>query len=279
MGSIIRTGVIKKFFKACLLGVFCFICLPVIVFADDATEPIPQDNITVGPILSYFSYSEFDQSGFLLMEETGVLYGAFLDYTSSSNKTGVMLNVRIEYAQGGLNYDGQLQDGTPLSASTEDKLIKLRGLLLSEMKEGVHLYTGAGYHYWNNIIKSSAGYERERNWLYIPIGLRWVNIKKTIQAHIEYDYFLTGSAISHLSDVDPGFNDPVNNQRKGVGLQFNIETIKGFNEKSLMGGGIYLELWSINESDISSVTYNGTLIAYGVEPKNTIVTLGLYVKF
>lgn len=101
---------------------------------------IPQDNIAVGPILSYFSYSEFDQAGFLLMEETGVLYGAFLDYTSSNNKTGVMLNGRIEYTQGGLQYDGQLQDGTPLSASTKDTLIKLRGLLLSEMKEGVHLY-------------------------------------------------------------------------------------------------------------------------------------------
>jgi hypothetical protein len=137
---------------------------------------------------------------------------------------------------------------------------------------------GMGYRYLqdNSQDKSAAGYQRESNYIYVPIGVETVaNLGNgwSLGANIEYDLFLWGRQISYFNDVDPSYNAVENEQMKGYGVRGSISIAK----KGRKAGFIiepYIRYWNIKESREGYITYGGTPVGYGIEPDNDSTEIG-----
>lgn len=223
-----------------------------------------------------------------VMREKGMMYGVTGSYTYNGNlpftlksEDNYSLKFEGRAAWGRVDYrnSGAIDD-------IKDYLLELRllggysYLLFNKIK--FTPFAGLGYRYLNDDMSgrvsstNAYGYERESNYVYTPLGAEAsVNLKNNWVLGLsgEYDIFWYGRQISRLSDVDPGYNDIRNQQRKGKGIRGSLKL-----QKRLPGYDVSLEpfvrYWSIKRSNDGDWTYYGTLIGYGVEPKNNSTEVG-----
>lgn len=243
-------------------------------------------NFQIGPDVRYLSYDEPDYD----VSIDGPMYGISGEFTYhgiGNMQNYLMAGFEFEALAGGLDYDGQTQDGTPVKENTDDWLIESRGLVGYEYtfdEKIVTPFIGIGYRYWNNDIHGPGGYEREVQYAYLPIGLRtWASIAKnwTGGMSAEYDIFLGGEVKSHLSDVNPQYNDPEVNQDlgQGSGIRFSLHFTREFPTR---GHSVtfepYIRYWDIDKSDTATLTENGTPVGTVVEPGNESTSGGLRVS-
>lgn len=181
----------------------------------------------------------------------------------------------LRYAIGTVDYNGSG------SASGEpDWYIEARGLVGKDwvINEAVlAAYTGVGYRYLFNDARGitstgAAGYRRESNYFYLPIGIiHRMNIKDQAKlvSTMEYDHLLSGTQNSRLSDTGLGYSDVTNNQSGGYGLKLSI-----MYEKSKWAIGPYAYYWNIGQSNTAILYQYGTPVGTGWEPKNNTVEFG-----
>lgn len=230
-----------------------------------------------GPELSYIKYKEPD-----LMEEKGMMYGIAGSYTYHNK---LMLKGEGRFSYGLLDYDGSTQNGTPITINNiPNYMLEFRGLIGYDFTvfkaTTITPYIGLGYRYLddNSQKKSSAGYERESNYIYSPIGVEAVNNLDngwSWGAAVEYDLFWKGRQKSYLGNSVAGVNNPENDQNSGYGLRGSIliKKIVGRMSYSLEP---FIRYWNVDESDKQHMTFNGMdtgLVLY--EPKNNSTEVGL----
>ncbi|MBI4712142.1 MAG: hypothetical protein HY762_02370 [Planctomycetes bacterium] len=255
-----------------LYGTTIILLSSLIAQADEPTS-IKTKHWELGIEISQFGYKEPG-----LMEETGLLAGLAGSYIFTEPS---YIKIDGRYSVGKVNYDGALQDGTPLTISgIPDYIYELRILAVPDVKilENSMLYFGFGYRRLNDnaSVKTIYGYERESTYIYFPVRMEieeeisTFGPKIPLRGGLEFDIFLNGTQISHLSDVDAGFNDIINDQQRGVGwrasLGFEIEKIS----VELFG-----RFWNIRNSDKATLTYYGFPIGEGLEPFNHSNEIGL----
>ena len=247
------------------------------------TKPIvPKHSFGIGLETSYFDYEEDG-----LMEEDGFMYGVVGSYIYHSDNK-LMINTSLKYSFGELDYDGQTWDGTPITEDTDDWIVECRGLVgYDYVLNGKHLITpfiGIAYRYWNDDIDGIGGYEREIEYLYSPIGFKTVSPlsdKWTWGLSAEYDLFWGGKVKSHLSDVDPGFNDPEVDQDfwDGYGLRFSVQFKRELTKNYALSIEPYIRYWDIDKSDTETLSSYGTPLGYVYEPENETMSYGLRLNF
>ena len=138
-------------------------------------------------------------------------------------------------------------------------------------------YTGLGYRYLFNDgrgITSTgyAGYRRESNYIYLPVGIiHRIALKDEarLESTLEYDQLLAGKQVTSLSDLGAGYSDVTNNQSSGYGLKMSV-----MYQKDKWAIGPYVYYWNIGESDVVYEMQNGSLTGL-VEPANNTVEFGL----
>lgn len=181
-------------------------------------------------ISNSLSYIEYKEPG--VMSEKGPMYGVDASY---SYRHGVMLQLEGRFGYAQVDYDGYNQAGAKIKHDDiDDYLFEARGLIGYEFNilssTTLTPYAGLGYRYLNdNLQDYFGGYERESNYLYLPVGIEIITGLKNNWcwgAAIEYDYFLSGKQKSHLSDFDPGLNDIDNKQDKGYGLRGVVKFVR-----------------------------------------------------
>jgi hypothetical protein len=231
---------------------------------------------SLGTEISYIKYEEPDPPS---IEEKGMMYGIVGSYTYRNK---LMAKLEGKFAYGLVDYNGSTWDGTPLTISgISDYMLELRCLLGYDFVVKNITITpdfGVGYRYLqdNSQDKSPDGYQRESNYIYIPIGVGAVaNLGKgwSLGANVEYDLFVWGKQTSYLSNNDSGYNDIDNEQVKGYGVRGSISIAK----KSEKIGFIiepYIRYWNIKESDYADLYYTGTYWGYGYEPNNDSTEIG-----
>jgi len=178
------------------------------------------------------SYIEYREPG--VMREKGMLYGIAGSFTArklslfSDEVDNWMLRLEARFAWGKMDYKNS---GT--MENIPDYLIEARAIMGYDFPLLVNTiftpYFGFGYRYLNDdsggkISSTGAyGYERESNYFYSPLGFETnTSLKKGLWSwgiKAEYDIFWQGRQISHLSDVDPGYSDVKNKQKRGYGLR------------------------------------------------------------
>jgi len=227
-----------------------------------------------------------------LMKDKGTMYGIVGSYTyrgwappAPETMDKWMLKVEVRYAFGEVDYDGALSDGTPYTIDNIDDFVgEIRGLCGYDFPvfktSTLTPYAGIGYRYLNDDTSFDPyGYERESNYVYSPVGLEIVTDLGNdwfIGAMLEYDIFWSGEQKSHLSDVDPGFNDVENDQDSGYGLRGSIKLQKKCNKVTFIIEP-FIRYWRIRCSEPSIVTWYGIPWGYGVEPRNRTTEYGIKI--
>jgi len=230
----------------------------------------------IGPEISYIEYKEPD-----VMKEEGTMIGIGASYTYHN---GVMIKVAGRYSYGLVDYQNS---GT--INNIDDIIFEIRALGGYDFKISNSFtmtpFIGLGYRYLEDdaagrISSTGAyGYLRESRYYYSPIGIEAVNVfDKGWSAGVilEYDYFWKGKQKSYFSDVDPGLNDIVNDQNGGYGVRGSIN-IKKQTDRVFYVIEPFVRYWNIDKSDVQNMTYYGTVIGTGWEPKNESTEIG--VKF
>ncbi|NQU17172.1 MAG: hypothetical protein HQ564_03810, partial [Candidatus Saganbacteria bacterium] len=185
---------------------------------------------------------------------------------------------------GTVNYDGATQAGVPLTFDgIPDLGYEFRGLWGRDnpLSDDFFLtpYIGVGYRYLNDNmqLKSAAGYQRESNYYYVPLGLEVTRHDDSggfFEAMIEYDYLLFGKQVSHLSDFASEWNDPINWQHSGYGLKALISYMIESANFSYQGK-LYMRLWDIADSDTANLEFSGVPVGTAIEPKNNTSEVGI----
>ena len=144
-------------------------------------------------------------------------------------------------------------------------------------------YLGVGYRYLNDDLKGkvtstgAAGYERESNYFYSPIGIETLtelNNGWFWGLRAEYDYFWRGVQKSHLSDANPAYNDLENDQNKGYGVRGSVKLLMKSEEIDFVIEP-FIRYWNIKKSEDAKVTFAGVIIGTGYEPKNHTTEAGI----
>jgi len=244
-----------------------------------AQTELPKHSADLGTEISYIKYKEPG-----VMEEKGMMYGIVGSYTY---RPKFMLRAEGRFAYGQVDYKNS---GT--LDNIDDYILEFRGLGGYDFSvftaSTLTPYIGIGYRYLNDDMTGTSstgalGYERESNYLYSPIGVEIITPLKndwSVGATLEYDYFWKGIQKSHLSDTGFGLGDIENDQNKGYGIRGSVKFQKK-GEKLDFVIEPFIRYWNIKKSKETAITYSGTIIGYGYEPKNNSTEIGckLAVKF
>jgi hypothetical protein len=235
---------------------------------------------------------EYKEPG--VMKEKGMFYGVNLGYTARDwvgtsdgiirAEGGGMLRAEGRFAFGQVDYDGGIIDlntfaVTPYSMEDIDDWVFEGRLLLGGdwLALGTlnTLYAGLGYRYLNDDSSPDpAGYERESNYLYLPVGYRFDSSQTvgwSFGFGAEFDIFLLGNQTSHLSDVDPTYPDVDNEQDSGYGYRASVR-LQHKSEESTFVVEPFIRYWDIDDSEPEYVNL-GTIW----EPANETTEYGLSI--
>jgi hypothetical protein len=185
----------------------------------------------------------------------------------------------LRYAFGSVDYTG-----TGSLSGLPDWYIEARGLVGKDwtINDAVlSPYIGLGYRYLSNDARGisstgASGYRRVSNYIYLPIGVIHritFNVQARLLTELEYDYLISGTQISRLSDAGLGYGDITNTQSSGYGLKLSL-----MYEKDNWAIGPYLHQWNIDQSDNALVYQNGVPVGIGWEPKNDTVEFGMKAR-
>jgi len=215
----------------------------------------------VGPEIYSYSYEE---SGF--MEEEGVLFGIRLGYTdrdwvsksqqATPSDGGRMMRGEVRLAYGQVDYDGQTMAGIPYAADNiDDWAFETRFLLGGDWLTNTALntlYAGIGYRYLlDKLSDDPAGYDRESNYLYVPVGFQWDSSCQhgwSLGFNAEFDVFIVGVQTSHLSDIG-WFEDVDNVQESGYGYRASLK-LQHKSQKGILILEPFFRYWDIDRSEI-----------------------------
>jgi len=235
-----------------------------------------------------------------VMRQRGTLNGYAGKYTYRPTQkdllnTKFFNTYRVDgmYADGDFDYEAQTVSSTGLTSGKDNYMYEIRGVMGKEYvtKSGNYLYTygGYGYRYLNDDDKDGLptqvgntvflGYERESNYLYVPIGIEAYRPMKnswSVLLNVEYDRLVSGKQISHLTDADPftsGDNsDFTNDQNGGYGFRGSIQVAKEISKVEFYVEPFF-RYWNINQSRTTTGRFNGSSIDL-VEPRNTTIEMG-----
>lgn len=217
------------------------------------------------------------------MDISGVLYEISGSYTIEPIER-LRASGQLLLAYGTPNYDGGLQDGTPLSASSNDfianPIVRIGYSIFSNSFYRLTPRLGLAYRYLFNKVESEYAYTRVAQYYYMPLGTegtyRLTN-NTAVTANLEYFLYLGGRTTADLGDVQPGL--PLLNfeQKKGKGYRIDMKVVHDFGNFVFEAGPFY-EHWKLETSEFDSFTAqttNGLVRFTYVEPENFTHQYGL----
>lgn len=255
----------------------------------NAAQPLLRKTYEIGA--EVYSY-KYEEPG--LMEEEGLFYGfrlAFTDHTWVSDSPqslpadgGLMFRAEGRLAFGQVDYDGGIVDLNtnnviPYSIDDIDDWVFEGRLVLGNdwlRQSALHtVYAGIGYRYLNDDSSFDlSGYQRESNYLYVPVGYLFDGGHSTgwsLGFGAEFDVFLMGNQRSHLSDVSSIYPDVDNRQESGYGYRACVK-IQHKSKKGILIVEPFFRYWDIDDSELSYETF-GTVY----EPANETTEIGISI--
>lgn len=224
----------------------------------------------------YFVYKEPG-----VMREKGSFSSLAGSYTYRDN---IMLKAETRISVGKVDYKNSGTMDSIFDFSLETRGLAGFSVVLSDIYT-LTPYSGVGYRYLNDdssgkiTSTNAAGYERESNYFYSPLGLEntfLLNDGWSLGLITEYDHLWRGKQISHLSDANLGYEDVTNTQKKGYGLRGSVKVRKEGEQFNLIIEP-FARYWKIAKSNDSDVIRSGVIWGYGYEPKNNTTELGVKV--
>ncbi|MFH1655051.1 MAG: autotransporter domain-containing protein [Candidatus Omnitrophota bacterium] len=238
---------------------------------------IVEHHLEIGPEYSFIKYEEPG-----VMEEDGTMFGISGSYWCRNRKNWIC-ELEAKYSWGTVDYTS-VNTGT--MDGLEDRMFEIRGLGGYQFSPSKVVtltpYIGIAYRYLYDDARGTSstganGYERESNYVYAPLGLETTLKLRddwSIGTNLEFDIFIGGLQKSYLSQAIAGLNDVENNQYDGYGVRGSLKIQKKVARFDFLLEP-FVKYWKIEESEWTTITYTGTIIGYGYEPKNKSLEYGL----
>jgi len=234
-----------------------------------------------------YTYEEPD-----LMDLKGYTYGLFARYTRRLYRNNPLHSWRDIFGNGnGINYvqvEGRgswgsldyTSNGTGTHDDENHYAAEIRGLLGYDIPVGREIiftpFVGFGYRY---LLDDSGGettstghltYDRESQYLYVPLGIeatKYFGQSWSLAGNVEYDFFIRGTQKSHLEDSGYDYETLENDQHDGQGFRGSVKLTKNTRFVDFFLEPFY-RYWHIEDSDVSTISYSGIPVGYGLEPEN-----------
>ena len=246
-------------------------------------ELVKRHTWELGPEVSYIDYEEPG-----VMKEEGVMVGVAGSYVYRGWVEPDVGNAMLK-AEGGISFGQVGYTGTGSIDNIGNYRLEFRGVGGYDfwLGESVTLtpYIGFGYRYLNDdssgkiSTTGAVGYERESNYLYSPVGLAiLIDLEGSWSVGLtgEYDIFWKGIQLSHLSDALPSLSDLENDQNSGYGVRGAVRIAKR-GEKVDLVFEPFVRYWDIEQSELSLITFSGTIVDFGFEPANNSTEYGMKI--
>jgi len=142
-----------------------------------AADSGPIRELSVYPFIQYFTWEEFSPEGRLL-KESGPQFGVggdILLYLVEGDAGAMTFRGKVELFGGEVDYDGQLQDGTPHSTDVTyfgtNEQVAL-GWAIPYRDLTIEPFGGLGYRWWLRDLQGSGGYTEYWTSLSALLGMR-----------------------------------------------------------------------------------------------------------
>lgn len=232
--------------------------------------PKEKKNLIIGVEARNYTYTE---PGFV--SHAGYLFGAWGEWNWNSALGAGKALANLLF--GALSYEGQAcnlsgTSCTPLSATTNDMIIKVGVRLEKELDPAFRVFYGGGFRYLFDKGEGPSFYTRTGEWIFLPVGLNFKTETSlgNLFLEVEYDYTIYGVMKSSLSEVSSTLNDITSNQKGGYGLVIS----GGVNLSENLITALIYESWNANDSDI--MASGGQNFR---EPANSSQAMGLRVGY
>jgi len=237
-----------------LLSVMCFLVIEAgTIYAQTETGALyKKHTFEIAPEVSYVTYEEPG-----VLKESGMMYGLVGSYTYHNR---IMLKVEGRFTYGKLDY--YALGGAPVPEnSNRDYMFEVRGLGGYDfpiLKSSILTpYVGIGYRYFNDDVLPRP-YERESEYIYTPIGIRFITgLGKgwSVGGEGEFDYLWWGKQINHPIDVIPGLIEDIESRVKNAyGLGGSVTLEKRY-KKVIFEGGPFIRYWDVGKLELVNLNY------------------------
>tara|TARA_Y100000588_G_scaffold328108_1_gene363481 strand:- start:233 stop:1006 length:774 start_codon:yes stop_codon:yes gene_type:complete len=235
------------------------------------TMPLGAAEVTFD-IGNYKYEEEVDGAFFMSDESDPLFFSVGIRDWDRPPKDSLKVLYTAELTYGQVEYNGS---GT----MTKDYYkARFEGLLAYDIA-GFSPFIGIGYRQLyddsgGTVTSTGAlGYDRRSQYLYMPVGII-ADIGDDLSFKGQYNLFLGGKQTSYLSSAISVCNDVDNTQDDGYG--FDAALNYKMSEKFTLFG--YYRFWDIEDSRSANIVCAGSVVAAGLEPKNTTTEIGVGVS-
>lgn len=228
-----------------------------------------------------YRFRSFHYDEYKFATERGTLSG--LDFFFRQNTPITSIKVNFFYLQGGLRYDGYLDD-EPIRSTTVDWI--WGGAALTDLKlvGGLRFSTGLEFQSWFNRINGIGGYRRQNSRLGLPIGVVFERGGDTLswQLGLFAKWLVWGLNKTYLQDVDSLYPTVYLRQRQGFGRSLTGQVrYQPWKNSGFLLAGEYT-IWDIDNSETRSFALTDgvdSVTFFVTEPANKMTTLDFSLNY
>lgn len=252
--------------------------------ADTASSGAGQADVSVflGYDRSYLSYEEFMNGG-SLDKDTGWNNGAYVEVRKDDEETFARLLFDYVTTKSA-TYTGSLQDGTPLTMSTEEKIfvveVNAGYKALNFSTATLSPYVGVGYRDWKRGTDNLPNYQEDYSWWYVAAGgnLAYRFSRLVIAADVALVYPFGAKMTTNVAGVvDEASFDIKPRFGYRAELPVNYEISKAEDMRIFVFGTPFYQKWKFGASDPVTLTQGGIPVGTAIEPESTTVMYGFRV--
>lgn len=238
--------------------------------------------IHVGLDLHAFHYKEYDARGHVLDREDGVLPGLKVGFEARSGLYGIAIFAAAW--NGTVEYDGQTQAGSPLTATsdatiTDYRLAFSRGISSGANQAAVpaRLIAEIGTRRWDRKIRSTARtnslYEVYR-WPYYRLGGE-ISLSETDKLSVGAKALAGRTFSSSLEVHIKGYDTTTLDLKPGNSFHLSIPVSYRWRPKRSLLVEPYFDYWHFDESSLQPLSRNGVSVGLVQEPENETSSFGI----
>jgi hypothetical protein len=249
--------------------------------ADTTSSGAGQTDVSVflGYDRSYLSYEEFVNGG-SLDKDTGWNNGVYVEVRKDDEEAFARL--LFDYvATKSATYTGSLQNGTPLTMSTEEKFfvfeVNAGYKALNFSTATLSPYAGIGYRDWKRGSDNLPDYKEDYSWWYVAAGgnLAYRFSRLVVAADVALVYPFGSKMTTNISGmVDEASFDIKPRLGYRAELPVNYEISKAEDMKILVFVTPFYQKWKFGASDPVTLTQSGIPVGTAFEPESTTVMYG-----
>ncbi len=231
---------------------------------------------------TYLSYKEF-MNGSELDKDTGWNNGVYGELRTDDEY--MFTRYLFDYVETkSATYTGGLQNGTPITMSTEEKIFTAEAnagyKALNFGTATLSPYAGLGYRDWKRGVDTLPDYREDYSWWYVAAGVNLAyRFNKLVMAP---DVALVYPFSSKMTTNVAGLTDEARfdiKPRLGFRAEVPVtyEISQSGDTKFIVFATPFYQQWKFGASDPVTLTQGGTPIATAVEPESTTVMYGFRV--